>query len=365
MIQVLLVDDDRSVCRCLKTLISWAELGCVEPEIAYNGAEAIQRIEQKKPDIMITDIRMPMMNGVLLCQEVKRRFPDISILFFSAYEDFAAAQVGMQAGVRGYILKPVNRKSLKEIERLVQEIAVEKRQRGLYERLLAFGNDREQLFSHLRKLDEAYFTQIFHEWETYLGEAKAETQILSALYLQLLHEYMEHFADVEYPAIQQTRAQAVKELAALSTPREQIHYVRRQYQTLCRQQGEHREKELSKLVMEVKGYIIEHYGDPQVNVSAVADTFHLSPDHLGRIFNGETGTTVSSYIMDTRISEASKLLRESTVSINDIAALVGYADANYFAKVFRRKMGLTPSEYRRMLRRAKGEGESFEIQDQP
>ena len=84
MIQVLLVDDDRSVCRCLKTLISWAELGCVEPEIAYNGAEAIQRIEQKKPDIMITDIRMPMMNGVLLCQEVKRRFPDISILFFSA-----------------------------------------------------------------------------------------------------------------------------------------------------------------------------------------------------------------------------------------------------------------------------------------
>ena len=357
MIQVLLVDDDRSVCRCLKTLIPWTELGCAEPEIAYNGAEAIQRIEQKRPDIMITDIRMPMMNGVLLCQEVKRRFPDISILFFSAYEDFAAAQVGMQAGVRGYILKPVNRKSLKEIEMVVQEVMMVKKQRGIYEMLLASGNDREQLFFHLKKLDEAYFTQIFHEWETYLGEARAETQILSALYLQLLHEYMEHFADVEYPAIQQTRSRAVKELAAMSTPREQIHYVRQQYQILCRQQAEHREKELSRLVMEVKRYITEHYGDPQVNVSAVADTFHLSPDHLGRIFNAETGATVSSYIMDTRISEASKLLSETAVSINDIAALVGYGDANYFAKVFRRKMGLTPSEYRKMLRHAKREGE--------
>ncbi len=365
MLQVLLVDDDRSVCRCLKTLIPWAELGCAEPEIAYNGAEAIQRIEQKKPDIMISDIRMPMMNGVSLCQEVKRRFPDISILFFSAYEDFVAAQVGMQAGVRGYILKPVNRKNLKELETAVQEIVASKRQWEIYEMLLTSGNDREQIFSHLKKLDEAHFAQLFHEWETYLGEAKAQTQILSALYLQLLHEYMEHFADVEYSAIERNRSQAVKELAALSTPREQIHYVRQQYQNLCRQQAEHREKVLSKLVTEVTRYITEHYGDPQLNVSAVADRFHLSPDHLGRIFSAETGTTVSSYIMDTRISEASKLLRESTVPINDIAAVVGYGDANYFAKVFRRKMGLAPSEYRKMLRRAEREEESFESQGKP
>ena len=94
--RVLIVDDDYLTCRCLKELIKWRDIGCEEPMIAHNGTEAVHVMQTSKPDIVISDVRMPMMDGRALCEYVYEHYRDVTFLFISAYEDFKTAQMAMR-----------------------------------------------------------------------------------------------------------------------------------------------------------------------------------------------------------------------------------------------------------------------------
>ena len=92
-----------------------------------------------------------------------------------------------------------------------------------------------------------------------------------------------------------------------------------------------------------------------LSLDHIAGHVRLSPFHLSRIFKSATGTTVLDYLTNRRIEESKVLMRESLLSIKEIAARVGYGDQNYFSRVFRRMTGVTPSAYRQM--RAEGDGQ--------
>ena len=84
MKRALIVDDDRTVCRCLKELVHWSQLGFESPEVAYSGAMALEIMKSgPPPDVVITDIRMPAMNGVALVEKIREKYPETPI-FFSA-----------------------------------------------------------------------------------------------------------------------------------------------------------------------------------------------------------------------------------------------------------------------------------------
>ncbi len=107
------------------------------------------------------------------------------------------------------------------------------------------------------------------------------------------------------------------------------------------------ETETEYTVRRIKELVEKNFYRPECNVSWIADSMQMSSAYVGRAFNKMMGIGLSDYIMERRIKEAVRLLDSDIASVTMIAERIGYTDANYFARVFRNKMGMSPSEYRR------------------
>lgn len=126
MYKAIIVDDEYLIRESLKKTIDWSEMGvCLEGE-ASNGRDALQLIQEVHPDIVLTDIRMPIMNGIELAIQIKKMHENIRIIFISGYDDFSYAQQALKIGVEDYVLKPIdNKKVLECILKVVTSIEEE------------------------------------------------------------------------------------------------------------------------------------------------------------------------------------------------------------------------------------------------
>lgn len=113
--RIMLVDDEEEVRRAIIRKIDWQRLGFVVAGDAENGEEAMEKMEQLEPDVVMTDIRMPYMDGLALAGRIRLKYPSIKVLIFSGYDDFEYAQQAIKLNVKEYILKPVNVEELTEI----------------------------------------------------------------------------------------------------------------------------------------------------------------------------------------------------------------------------------------------------------
>ena len=104
-IKTLLVDDDYLVIQDLKNLVDWNKLGFQITGTATNGKTALALATKQKPELIITDISMPVMDGFDFIETVKKDFPNTYIIFISSYASFTYAQRAMENGIRDYILK--------------------------------------------------------------------------------------------------------------------------------------------------------------------------------------------------------------------------------------------------------------------
>lgn len=119
--RILLVDDEEEVRRGIIRKMEWEKLGFEVAGDAENGEEALEKVEQLQPDVVITDIRMPYMDGLTLTRRIREKYPSIRVLIFSGYDDFEYAQQAIKLHVTEYILKPVNVEELSEILTRVRE----------------------------------------------------------------------------------------------------------------------------------------------------------------------------------------------------------------------------------------------------
>lgn len=119
--RILLADDEEEVRKAIIRKIDWERLGFLVAGDADNGEEALEKIEQLKPDVVMTDIRMPYMDGLALTERIRQKYPSIKVLIFSGYDDFEYAQQAIKLNVTEYILKPVNGEELTEILNRVRD----------------------------------------------------------------------------------------------------------------------------------------------------------------------------------------------------------------------------------------------------
>jgi two-component system response regulator YesN len=94
-------------------------------------------------------------------------------------------------------------------------------------------------------------------------------------------------------------------------------------------------------------YIAERYSDASISLNSVAEHVGLSPNHFSAIFSQETGETFIERLTAARLAKARELLRDTRARASEIAYMVGYNDPHYFSYVFRKNVGLSPSDYRR------------------
>ncbi len=173
MYKVFLVDDEIVVREGIRSNFPWEETDFVLAGEAPDGEIALSMLQDVKPDILITDIRMPFMDGLELCRQVSRSMPWIYIIILSGYDDFSYAREAISLGVNEYLLKPVSGQELRTVlERISQRIEENKRRQANF---MAY---REQLASTNRLLKEKLLTELF-------GGANSERILKSARSMQM------------------------------------------------------------------------------------------------------------------------------------------------------------------------------------
>ena len=110
--KVLIADDEIKVCRLIQHLVDWDALEMDIIGFANDGKTAYESICEKKPDIVITDIRMPVYDGLELIRRAKETNPEINFIVISGYSQFEYAQQAIKYGVKDYLLKPLKKREL-------------------------------------------------------------------------------------------------------------------------------------------------------------------------------------------------------------------------------------------------------------
>lgn len=113
--RIILVDDEEEVRKSIIHKINWNEVGFQVVGDAENGEDALEKIELLEPDVVLTDIRMPYMDGLTLSEKIRQKYPSMKIVIFSGYDDFEYAKLAIKLKVTEYILKPVNVEELTAI----------------------------------------------------------------------------------------------------------------------------------------------------------------------------------------------------------------------------------------------------------
>ncbi len=146
MLKVFLVEDEFVVREGIKNNIDWSGHGYDFCGEAGDGEVAYSMIQKLKPDIVITDIKMPFMDGITLSRMIKSEFPWIEIIILTGYEDFQFAREAIKIGVSCYLLKPVNGESImKEVDALSEKIREKKAEREAAQRYEEEMRERTEL----------------------------------------------------------------------------------------------------------------------------------------------------------------------------------------------------------------------------
>ncbi len=153
--RVLLVDDEEEIREGIRWKIDWAGLGFSLAGTAGNGVDALELCEQLRPDVVLTDIKMPYMDGLELCRRVKPLLPAAKLVVFSGFDEFEYARQAIGMNVFEYILKPINAPELSGVlVRLREQMDQERLERRDIEAL------RRRYDESLPILRELFYTRL-------------------------------------------------------------------------------------------------------------------------------------------------------------------------------------------------------------
>ena len=153
LLRAFLVEDESIIRETLRDTVPWTQCGYTFAGEAGDGEMALPLIRQAEPDVLITDIRMPFMDGLALSELVSREFPEMKIVIISGYDDFEYAQQAISIGVERYLLKPITKNALLGVlEEIKEKIEGERANRSY---LAQFHREAEEY--------EQYTRQVFFE----------------------------------------------------------------------------------------------------------------------------------------------------------------------------------------------------------
>lgn len=399
MLKLMIVDDEYLVRVGLRETIDWASIGFEVVAEATNGREALEKIHQLHPDIVISDVKMPIMDGVQLVAALQDEHFDGKVLILSGYNDFHYAKTSFENGLFRYLLKPLdNAELIAAVVEAGEKLVAERKERAF----IASARDdlptiKEKLASDLlhgialaevQNKFTAYGIEpiergvvIFCRKEFVEATPNAEmrmqlAQLLDGIESQIApRNTLRYFEGnhavliVEGEDLDEIERQLVKfinekdsgaptsvgvsdvfsGLSAIAEAYSVAKFVatNKLYVSLSTVSTK-RDAEnplYKKHVIEALKYVAEHFSDTDLNVREVAEHLNVSESYLMHMFKDNLNKTFNTCLTEFRIMKAKALLLTEKYRINEIAEMVGYCDVKYFSQVFKRIVGMTPSEY--------------------
>ena len=152
---VLLVDDEEEVFQVIMKKLDWEGMGFRIAGYARNGVEALEMAEELSVDVVMTDIKMPYMDGLTLCRKLKEQYQKIKVIIFSGFDEFEYAREAIKIEAEEYILKPINANELREVfERIKNNLDKELDEKRNIDKL------REYYLESLPMLQENFLTSL-------------------------------------------------------------------------------------------------------------------------------------------------------------------------------------------------------------
>lgn len=380
---MLIVDDQRLSRSRLIQLVDWQGLGIRLAGEAANGQEAMDKIVDTDADLVLTDVRMPVMNGLQLIEKAREQFgTDIGFIVTSGYDEFEYVRQSLRMTVADYLLKPVDGGELNKVLRRFVDS-----RRELTARHAAMLRQRQEQWLY-------YVVEGVFDSDAALLEAEAadagfagEGRAYAVASLGPQAEPGAAALDAILPPdavriIIRTRGTW---LAALSLPAGAIDGVSGRGQAsglrisefvdkpaslsdrirsvvgqlsdrhgVSLEVGENNQEEpdsglpdsptgdIRQAMLEMKAYIDRHYRE-SLTLTELAKRMYISPGYFCSLFRQTTGVNYLEYIAGLRMDLAKRLLSERPeLRINEVAELCGYQDLKYFRKLFKRYHGVTP-----------------------
>ena len=187
---ILLIDDEKYAVEGLISMLDWKRFDGTLTGTASNGKDALELIKLSPPDVIISDIKMPVMDGLELAKEIFLQNWEIKLILLSAHGEFTYAQKAIQYGVTDYILKPVTRQKLQDLEELLLRINQEKKFRKDTYLKSWSPSLKDEILTALRECDLKFFDCYFSS-EDYFGPMKSQEG--NALGTQLLNYLFSYF----------------------------------------------------------------------------------------------------------------------------------------------------------------------------
>lgn len=365
MYRVFFAEDETAVRDLIINTIDWKEQGVVFCGTASDGEEALPLIIKEKPDILITDIKMPHMNGLELAHLATQQLPGLRVIIISGYSDFEYMREAIYLGVADYVLKPVTPlKLMQAMERTMHMLEVERdreRMRSIVGRDDEQSNAKPMLNSLIENamkspVDEKCIRDFLNtasssEVATFVDKLLTEVAADKNPSQRVYYAYDIITAAAKTAKTMGLEPQILKEYtSAAENHGSNVDFANllNRFFTKIIEMREAMADSKIRLVRRAQNYIDEHYADPHLSLTGVADFVGVTPNYLSQLFSRETNENFNEYLNRVRIRHAAGLLKNSDSTIQSVACETGYADAFYFSKVFKKLMGMSPREFRKV-----------------
>jgi len=359
--KVFFVDDEASMRAGIRESIDWEKSGFTLAGEAPDGEMAFSLMQDILPDILVTDVKMPFMDGIELSRKAKATMPWIKIIILSGHDEFEYAKQAIAIGVEDYLLKPVTSGKLME---LLDVIAgkIDDERRSNVEKLIASmkdisscglipfaGFDKLPMMEKLRYAPKADAPRIIDD---YLSSFES-TSITSIMFLYYI------FMDVllsSSKVVEELGGDAKTVLSEFSDIAGQLDVdsgitnikalLTSVLERVIGFRDEATGSKYNEIIVKAQEYIKENFADKDISLHSVAREVNISPNHFSTIFSQETGETFISYITRVRLEQAKVLLKTTQMRTSDVGYEVGYNDTHYFSYVFKKNTGMTPKDFR-------------------
>lgn len=342
MLNLLIADDEKLIREPLANCLDWEEIGIRVVGCCADGLEALDCIMDELPDIVMTDIKMPGLNGLELIAKMQEIDREIEFIILSGYREFDFAQKAMELGVRRYLLKPVSEEQV--LEAVLDAIASCRQRRA-----------RQNSLPHPSRLSQEALRQLpgqLLDLAETGGREELEARIRG------------HFTGAE--ELQALRGASANLIEGILTQRQPLHLARETFQgvfdEIYRESDPaalvdrvvetavsllQRDTGGNDLVQKVKRYVGSNLADSTLSLKRIAAQYaHANPDYLSHLFVQETGEKFSHYLNRKRVEKAKQLLQEDSSKVYQVAEQVGLGhNPRYFGQVFKKYTGIPPSAY--------------------